>query len=142
MKWLPDTDEFFIGYVPKAPRQMSSFLRKVMIILGFVVALVGFLLARSKQSFSSNTFEYGVPTTLEGTLQLSPVPHLRVNMGNDAKQNSIYQTILLVGFGKAGAIETLKKVEREMNFASSRKIGEDDRIISVWRWQGAVTDIR
>jgi hypothetical protein len=43
-------------------------------------------------------------------------------MGNDAKQNSIYQTILLVGFGKSGAIETLKKLEEEVNFSLQGKL--------------------
>jgi hypothetical protein len=121
MKWIPKPDEFFVGYLPQAPKQTSFFLRKIVIVLTVGGAILGFVLAKSNQTFSSNTFEYGVSSTFEGTLQISPVPNLRIDLGKDSDNHSVYQTILLVGFGKAGAVETLKKIENKLHLSLHNK---------------------
>ncbi len=121
MKWIPKPDEFFVGYLPQAPKQTSLFLRKIVIALGVGTTILALVLAKSNQTFSSNTFEYGVSTTLEGTLQIFPVPTLRIDMGKDSDNRSVYQTILLVGFGKAGAVETLKKIENDLHLSLQNK---------------------
>ncbi len=100
MKWINKTDEFFIGYIPGIGNQTSSFFRKVIIVLGISVALLGVIIASSRQTFTSNTFEYGIPTTVEGTLFYNPVPHLRIRVDENKSYDSVYQTILLVGAGK------------------------------------------
>lgn len=121
MKWIPKPDEFFVGYLPQAPKQTSLFLRKVIIALVAGAAVLALVLAKTNQTFSSNTFEYGVSSTLEGTLQLSPLPNLRIDMGKDMDSHSVYQTILLVGFGKTGAVETLKKIENTLHLSLQNK---------------------
>jgi hypothetical protein len=99
----PDTDEFFIGYLPKAPKKTASATRRVILIL--FVAMIGIIVITSvgQKEFSTATFEYGIVTPVDGYLFTKPVPHLQVPLGKDFSNEEIYQTVLLVGFGKAGA---------------------------------------
>jgi len=99
----PDTDEFYIGYLPKAPKKTGSATMRAILIL--FVAMIGITIITSveQREFSSANFEYGVVTSVDGYLFTKPVPHLQVPLGKDISNHELYQTVLLVGFGKAGA---------------------------------------
>jgi hypothetical protein len=100
---LPKHDEFYIGYVPKAPDKISKIVRTSifgMLSIGIIVAA---LLVYHQKKFSTANFEYGVNTTLEGYIFAEPFNHLLVSLGKDIHGKELYQTILLVGEGKAGA---------------------------------------
>lgn len=113
-KWIPEPDEFFIGYLPEAPEKTSSFLRGMLIGLGTVVVIISLLLVNNQGDFSVASFEYGIYTTLEGHVFNHPVPHLKVSDGLNSSGQPIYQTVLLVGFGKAGADKTLNEFESRL----------------------------
>ncbi len=99
----PDTDEFYIGYLPKAPKKTGSATMRAILIL--FVAMIGMTIITSleqKEFFRAN-FEYGIVTPVDGYLFTKPVPHVLVSLGKDISNEELYQTVLLVGFGKAGA---------------------------------------
>jgi hypothetical protein len=102
-KWFPDPNEFYVGYIPKAPASIASIIRKIIFVLIFVMIVVVSMLAWQQKKFSPANFEYGVNTALEGYIFNKPVPHILVPLGHDIQGKTLYQTTLLVGFGKSGA---------------------------------------
>ena len=102
--WItPDDNEFYVGYFPRAPRQIAYATKRVIVILFIVMVGVAAITAFEQKEFSPASFEYGLPTVVDGYLFTKPVPHLQVPLGKDMRNKELYQTILLVGFGKAGA---------------------------------------
>ena len=113
-RWIPEPDEFFVGYISDAPQQTSFILRKIIICLGVVVVIIAMTIAVSQREFSTANFEYGQFTTVEGYLFSNPLPHLKINRGVDSMGMPRYQTVLLVGEGKAGANEMIKEYETHL----------------------------
>lgn len=112
-KWIPEPDEFFIGYLAEAPEKTSTFLRRVLLAAGAAVVIISFVLVNSQRPFSMSEFDYGTYTAVEGYIFSYPVPHLKVS-SLDSTGTTNYQTILLVGFGKAGADRTLTNFESQL----------------------------
>jgi hypothetical protein len=100
---LTPDNEFYVGYFPKAPIKIASATKRVIAILFTVMIGVAAIIALEQKQFSSANFEYGLVTVLDGYLFTKPVPHLQVPLGKDISNTELYQTILLVGSGKAGA---------------------------------------
>jgi hypothetical protein len=119
-KLLPNTDEFYVGYLPQAPTFTAEFIKRVIIVIGIVAVVISTLLVLNQRKFSATTFEYGVPTTLEGIIYYLPVPHLRLRQGEDINKKVIYQTILLVGSGKSGVDNVFKQAEVTLGNFHSR----------------------
>lgn len=102
--WLsPDADEFYVGYFPKAPRQIGSTIKRAVLILFLGLIGLAVITALEQKEFSTANFEYGIVTSVAGYLFAKPIPHLMVPLGKDISGKELYQTVLLVGFGKAGA---------------------------------------
>jgi hypothetical protein len=102
--WItPDTDEFYVGYLPKAPTQISTAAKRVILVLSVAMIGLATITALEQKQFSTAKFEYGLITPVDGYLFTKPVPHLLVPLGKDMSDQEVYQTVLLVGFGKAGA---------------------------------------
>lgn len=100
-----DAHDFYIGYYPKAP---ASYRRPIAIgitVIGILVILVALILATTQRKFSDNRFEFGTLTEIQGTLVVDPVPRLVIGPAESQK------SILLVGFGKCGAEETIETIE-------------------------------
>ena len=54
-------NEFYIGYLPKAPKQTASFIKKVIVAaLGLGICVVAIILAWGQKKFSSSVFDYGI----------------------------------------------------------------------------------
>ena len=87
-------NEFYIGYIPKAPKTLAKWLRKIMIALLVLFALVSVFVASSQDRFAQTNFEYGQYTQLKGIVSLKPVPRLIVN------------------FGKSGVIPLFQNIEK------------------------------
>jgi hypothetical protein len=101
--WLTPDNEFYVGYFPKAPSKIAWATKRVIAILFTVTVAVAAIIALAQKQFSPANFEYGLVTVLDGYLFTKPVPHLQVRLGKDISNKELYQTILLVGSGKAGA---------------------------------------
>jgi hypothetical protein len=123
-KWI-DPDEFFIGYLPNAPARTSALLKNVLLGTGAVIAGVCLLLLTNQKEFSDTDFEYGKFTTVEGVIYSEPIPHIRV-IANEKATNSM---LLLVGYGKFGAQETIAHFNLKVGELSGKRIKIEGQLI-------------
>lgn len=103
----PAEDDFYIGYLPQAPRAQACMLRNFVIVTALLMPMVAGALVFSQRAFSTGTYELGKLTVVEGIASLKPVPSLKVIKGADAQGNPLYQTLVLMSFGKFGAANHL-----------------------------------
>ncbi len=106
-----EKEEFYIGYLPKAPKQIANVIKITILLLGLFIVVMAFMLSKSQKGFVNSQFEFGKPTQVEGILHLKPVPFLRVVSGKDFEGNVHFQSILLVDFGKFGADSLIQQGE-------------------------------
>jgi hypothetical protein len=91
--------DFYIGYVPRASRNVARKSRTIVVALALLAAAIGAILVAGQQRFESVTFAYGSIETFHGVIEAAPVPLLRVRQpGLDAPE-SLYP---LVAPGKHG----------------------------------------
>ncbi len=106
---FPKPDEFYVGYLPKAPTRTAEFLKKIIVVIAIAISIISLALVIYQRPFSTANFEYGITTTLKGEVFPGPVPHIKVSLGTDQTGKNLYQTILIVGPGKMGALQILKQ---------------------------------
>lgn len=85
-------DEFFVGYLPKAPPGIARRVRWAVVLLVLVGLALAVLLATSQKPFAAASFAFGHPTTFTGVVSSSPEPTLWAD-----------KPYLLVAPGKHGA---------------------------------------
>ena len=100
---MKKNDEFYIGYLPKAPKGIARILTITVGVLAVIVLASAWVITRFEKDFSNSQFEYGTLTELEGVLYQQPVPMLRIYTGQDAQGQALYKSVLLVNFLKIGA---------------------------------------
>lgn len=115
------TNEFYIGWMRKAPKSYAKFAKKYLLILFSFAIIVAILLAISQKQFSTANFEYGQLTEVKGIYFNSPVPCIKVANGKNIWGNLSYITIPLVGYGKTGADGILADFEKENNISLDQK---------------------
>ena len=67
-------NDFYVGYVPQAPRDLSRFIRRTVVwavALGLVVAAV---LVFAQQPFAPSRFEFGQTRTFDGKSRADSLP--------------------------------------------------------------------
>ncbi len=102
------SEEFFVGYLNDIPVHTKGFLKKIALgLLTFVIVLAP-LLSFNQQPFSDANFDFGIFTTLDGNLFLTPFPHLKLTT------SSMNESCLLVGAGKMGAESALQYFEEKL----------------------------
>ena len=100
-------EEFYIGWMGKAPASIARFVKKYLLLLLPVIVALGALLAMNQKKFSKANFEFGKTTVVKGIYVSSPVPYLLVPDQND------YVVVPLVGYGKHGAEGVMRELEVE-----------------------------
>ncbi len=90
-------DDFYIGYQDKAAPMQARFVRRVVIGLAALVAVLVVLIAARQRPQPDGRFEFGTSRVFEGVLYELPVPALRVPANGGVATNFV-----LVGFGKHG----------------------------------------
>lgn len=125
---IPEPDEFFVGYLPDAPPKTSSFLKKVIVLIGLTMVLVAVLISVSQKKFSTTNFEYGKFTQVEGYIFKKPVPHIRQLLRSDSS-HQLYKTILLVGSGKFGAEKALAEFESRLGSLEGKFVSVSGEMI-------------
>ncbi len=94
-------NEFYVGYLPKAPVGIARRIRVVVVLLFIFAAIAAIVFARVQRTFAPSVFEYGRVGTYEGTIETNPYPILIVaGPGSAEPWASQY---LLVAEGKHGA---------------------------------------
>ncbi len=108
-------DEFYIGWMGKAPRGFSRWIKRYLLVLLPIVIVLGVLLALSQKKFGTGNFEFGTLTEVKGIYSNTPVPSLKVVNGKDILGNENYITVPLIGYGKHGADGIIADLEKEKN---------------------------
>jgi len=100
-------DEFYVGYLPRAPRGIAARVRWATAALGLVAAAVAVLLVHGQRGFDPGTHEYGVVREFRGVIRERPYPLLQLPRPGrpdravaDSASDSTYY---LTARGKAGA---------------------------------------
>lgn len=112
---MKDNKEFYIGYMPNAPKSFSSRNKLVVVFILILIPVITFLLVSGQKGFTNSQFEFGNLVELEGVLFKEPIPILKVKTGQDQSGNDIYQSIMLINFLKFGADELLEGYESKIS---------------------------
>ena len=96
-------NDFYVGYLPKAPIALARFVRKVIVVLGLLAMTAALVLVVGQMPFASSAFEYGKLTSVEGIVVTRPFPTLLVARPGQVGQQGKYSRYLLVAPGKHGA---------------------------------------
>ncbi|MEO6168752.1 MAG: hypothetical protein ABIO46_12280 [Chitinophagales bacterium] len=96
-------EEFYIGYLPKAPAEYKKFVRLVIFALLVVMYFTVSFVVSNQRNFSSGIFDQKKLTVIEGVLMLQPFPAIKTFYGKDLYGNPTVKTIPLVNYGKFGA---------------------------------------
>lgn len=118
---MSNNNEFYIGWMPKAPDRYAKTIRNSIIVLILLVATAAIVLALQQKKFSTASFEYGQLTTVRGIYQAFPVPCIRISTPPDPFGQSSAMTIPLVGYGKFGAEGVIASLEKENNVDLDQK---------------------
>jgi len=96
-------NDFYVGYLPKAPPEVARFVRMVVIALGLLAVAAALVLLVEQMPFANSAFEYGKVRSFEGVVVTRPFPMLLVARPGDIGQQDKYSRYLLVAPGKHGA---------------------------------------
>jgi len=96
-------NDFYVGYLPKAPTALARFVRRVIIVLGFVAVTVALVVVVGQMPFANSAFEFGKLRSFEGVVEARPFPALLVARPGEIGQHDKYSRYLLVAPGKHGA---------------------------------------
>lgn len=110
---MSDKKEFFIGYLPKAPKRIARTSLIAVVLFFVLLGASAFLVVNFQRTINNGTYEYGELTEVEGLIYYTPQPFIKVFMGEDVNGKPVYKNILLIDFGKFGALETLEKIEQK-----------------------------
>ena len=98
-------NEFYVGYLPKAPPGVARRIRRVISALFVAGAVVAIGFASVQRAFAPAVFEFGEIRTFEGMIELKPFPSLL--MSAPRSQGTGPSRYLLVAAGKHGADEQI-----------------------------------
>jgi len=96
-------NDFYVGYLPKAPSLLARFVRRVVGALTLLAVAVALLLLAGQGPFAKSTFEFGKLRVFDGVIEMGPYPALLVERPGETSQTDRYSRYLLVGPGKHGA---------------------------------------
>ena len=96
-------NDFYVGYLPKAPTALARFVRRVIVALSLLAVTAALVLVVGQMPFASSAFEYGKLRSFEGTVVTRPFPTLLVGRPGEVGQHDKYSRYLLVAPGKHGA---------------------------------------
>jgi hypothetical protein len=120
---------FYIGYLPKAPSDVSRFLRRIVFALLAGTAGIAILLVVSQQRFSPSAFEWQQVRGFEGTIEQSPYPTLLVRRPGVTPPGQEYSRYLLVGVGKHGAASEIAGRAGQLVKLQGKLIYRDDQTV-------------
>jgi hypothetical protein len=120
-------DDFYIGYLDKAPAGLKRYLKKYIIVLVLIAPVVAVLLAASQHPFYPSVFEFLQYRTFEGVVQEQPYPMLLIERPADATDVAAYSRYYLVQEGKLGAQEAVAGLNDQRIRLEGTLIYRDDQ---------------
>src|SRR5712692_8061764 len=104
-------NDFYVGYLPKAPTALARFVRKVIIVFGLFAVAAALMLLVGQQPFANSAFEFGEVRYFEGAVVTRPFPTLLVARAGATGQQDKYSHYLLVAPGKHGANDLVARFD-------------------------------
>jgi hypothetical protein len=101
-------DEFYVGYINQMGSKTKRTVRLFVFMAVLAVVIVAGLFAVFQQPAENSRFDFDSTTVLEGVYLELPYPILRIQLGEDQ-----YKDIVLLGFGKSGALPYLTTLKEE-----------------------------
>ena len=98
--------DFYVGYLPNAPRGLARYLLPRVAGVIAIGVLVALLITLSEKPFAKASFEFGVTRSFEGIVSEFPYPTLLVERPGNAGEMP-YSRYLLVAPGKFGVADAL-----------------------------------
>jgi|SRR5208282_3736605 hypothetical protein len=95
--------DFYVGYLPRAPRPLATFIRRVVVVLGLLLVATALILVFGQRSFDNSAFEYGKLRAFDGIVEARPYPSLLVERPGAVEHEEKYSRYLMVAPGKRGA---------------------------------------
>jgi len=115
-------DDFYVGYLPKAPDVVGKRVTRIAIGLVTTVCAVAAALIFDQAPYAASKFEYGVYRQYSGVMEAWPYPILRTHDGS----------FLLVGNGKHGFSDPLNGLQgKSVRFDGSLIERGRDRMLEV-----------
>ncbi len=123
-----DDPEFYVGYLPHAPRGVARRVRATVIVLYAAAGLVAAGLALVHGPFGDGVFEFGHDRELAGTLRTRPYPRLVVSAPH-APPGAPPSEYLLVAPGKFGAAGLVDGLDGARVRLTGRLVYRDGRTL-------------
>jgi hypothetical protein len=98
-----EPEEFYVGYLPKAPGGIAGVTRRSVIGLIVITVIVALALIFGQHRFAASFFEFGTGREFEGELIETPFPQLMVRREGATNLALPFATYALVSVGKYGA---------------------------------------
>src|SRR5271165_1536741 len=96
-------NDFYVGYLPKAPTALARFVRRVILVLGLLAVTAALVLVAGQMPFADSAFEFGKVRNFEGVVEARPFPTLLVARPGEIGRQDKYSRYLLLAPGKHGA---------------------------------------
>jgi hypothetical protein len=96
-------DEFYVGYLDRAPTGIATRTRFAVILILLVVSVVALLLVRGQKHFDPSRFEFGIVREFRGVVLERPFPVLLVPRPGETEGNAPFSQLPLTGATKFGA---------------------------------------
>jgi hypothetical protein len=120
-------DEFYIGYLDRAPSGLARHLGRIVAALLLAVPAVFALVAAAQAALPTGVFEFGVKRGFEGVLYVEPLPYLQL-----ARPGGGGVGLLVVGSGKKGIPDELRRhAGRKVGFRGSLIYRENLAMVEV-----------
>ncbi len=117
---MSDKKEFYIGYLPKAPKGISRFTAVAILMFFLLLVASAYVVVSNQTTINNGSFEYGELTEVEGLIYMGPQPFIKVIDGNDINGEPVFKNILLINFGKFGATSSLEKIKSKIALTFDR----------------------
>src|SRR5262245_23121533 len=98
-----ERDEFYIGYLPRAPRKTAAWVRGCCLALFAAAGSTAMLLVFGQHRFPLSVFEFQQYRRFEGVIREKPYPTLLVRRPGETGKLPAVSSYLLVSPGKHGA---------------------------------------
>jgi hypothetical protein len=134
-------NDFYVGYLPKAPTTLARFVRKVTIALGLLAVIAAVVLVAGQMPFANSAFEYGKLRSFDGVVVTRPFPTLLVARPGQTGQDDKYSRYLLVAPGKHAADDVLARFDgKQVRLQGQLIYREGETMVEIAPNSIAVTD--
>jgi hypothetical protein len=122
-----EREEFYVGYLPKAPPGITAQVRKAVIALVVVAVATAVLLVLGQHRFAASFFDFGHVREFEGVVSEYPYPTLISQQDGQAGTLPVFPAYALVAEGKHGAEKIVEGFDGKYVKLRGRLIHRDNQ---------------